>query len=128
MSSSVTDEILRASGSSSGTRVCLYSWAQAKGVLTSPTHNLENAFSFASLLNAEYRKGTFGGRGWGTSGGLSDLQRESIHCCSGFTFCGIRVLPVLLTRKAWAWLEVRRQGLACYCAAFWDCSNFRRLF
>lgn len=51
------------------------------------------------------------------------MQRGCIHCCSGFTLCGIQVLPVLLTQRAWAWLEVRNQGLALLLSAtvklFW---------
>lgn len=126
-SSSVTDEILRALGSSSGTRVCLYSWAQAKGVLTSPTHNLENTFSFASLPNAEYRKGTFGGQGLGN-------QWRLVGFAKGMHTLLFR-LHALWNSSAACSTDKTGMGMAggeepgagtaaeCDCEAVLDCSN-----
>lgn len=55
--------------------MCLYSWVQTKGVVTSPIHNLENAFSFASLPNAEYSKGTFEGKALGNQWRLAGFAK-----------------------------------------------------
>lgn len=105
--------------------MCLYSWTPAKGVLTSPTHKLENAFSFASLSNAKYRKGTYGGKGLGNqwrlvgfAKGMHTLLFRPHVLWNSSAACSTDTMGVAGSEEAGAGTATE-----CDCEAVLDCSD-----